>query len=57
MVNEDGPQRFELLHDPLKGGDVDSWWIRVKEMDVRFSVLGVSMLPSLNCFPIIGKRC
>lgn len=36
VVNEDRWHRFELLYDPLKGKDADSWWIRVKENDVRF---------------------
>ena len=38
VVNEDRWHRFELLYEPLKGRDIDSWWIRVKEKDVRFFV-------------------
>lgn len=45
MVNEDRWDRFELLYEPLKGRDDDSWWIRVKEKDVRVFVLNDSMLP------------
>ena len=39
VVNEDRWHRFELLYEPLKGRDVDSWWIRVKDIDVRFFFL------------------
>ena len=36
VVNNDRQNRFELLYDPLKSEGVDSWWIRVKELEVRF---------------------
>jgi hypothetical protein len=55
VVNEDRWHRFELLYEPLKGRDDESWWIRVKNMNVRFFVLGGSMLPSLNRSQLIGK--
>ncbi|KAF8813018.1 hypothetical protein BYT27DRAFT_7251367 [Phlegmacium glaucopus] len=38
VVNQDRLHRFELLYQPLKGRDGDSWWIRVKrreEKDLR----------------------
>ena len=39
VVTEDRWQRFELLYEPLKGGDNDSWWIRAKEKEVRLLFL------------------
>ena len=57
IVNGDRWSRFELLYEPLKGRDDDSWWIRVKEEDVRFFfVLVGSKLPSLNLFSTNRKK-
>lgn len=50
VVNEDRWHRFELLYEPLKGGDGDSWWIRVKEKDVRFFFCFLVAPISLNFF-------
>ena len=51
VVNEDRLHRFELLYQPLKGGDNDSWWIRVKRREVRLIALGI-----LCCLHCINRK-